>query len=322
MALALLLGHTVAAEDPVYNVTAGGTEYTTTKLVYSKYFCKLGARTDNECASYYINVPTKSLGKVPIVLEWHGGGFTGGGATMQCNRECEALLDNGIAFASMDYRLVTTKYYYCDDGSTTCKAPKEEEFIHADASGNLTLDTTGRVMSDYKVRVGRQEYNTKCSFDAGQALEHLLSQADTHNIDVHRIATTGGSAGGGEINYLTYVYHALSNNAERYTPVGMVYTMAQLDYPVQNMLDKVWSDWAEDVGEDTKLSTILDKGDCSMIIGNPWCEADSKPSQTNVCNQTWHKAAMTRYCGDAFESTTLKQLVETQKWPMETEQDR
>jgi hypothetical protein len=27
-----------------------------------------------------------------------------------------------------------------------------------------------------------------------------------------------------------------------------------------------------------------------------------------------------RYCGDAFETTTLKQLKETQVWPMETEQ--
>ena len=33
---------------------------------------------------------------------------------------------------------------------------------------------------------------------------------------------------------------APSGNAARYTPRGMVYTMAQLDYPVQNMLDKVW----------------------------------------------------------------------------------
>ena len=82
----------------------------------------------------------------------------------------------------------------------------------------------------------------------------------------------GGSAGGGEIHYLTWVYHALGNNAERYTPVSMVYTMAQLDYPVQNMLDKVWGLWVDDVGAETKLASILSFSDCGMIIGNPWCD--------------------------------------------------
>ena len=95
-------------------------------------------------------------------------------------------------------------------------------------------------------------------------------------MDPHRLSTTGGSAGGGEIHYLTWVYHALSSrdgvpHSSRYTPRAMVYTMAQLDYPVQNMLDRVWSLWADDVGEDTKLSQILSYADCAMIIGNPWC---------------------------------------------------
>ena len=49
--------------------------------------------------------------------------------------------------------------------------------------------------------------------------------------------------------------------------VSMVYTMAQLDYPVQNMLDKAWGLWVGDVGADTKLSQILSFTDCAMIIG-------------------------------------------------------
>ena len=51
----------------------------------------------------------------------------------------------------------------------------------------------------------------------------------------------------------------------------MAYHNAQLDYPVQNMLDQVWSLWADDVGADTPLSTILRFEDCGVIIGNPWC---------------------------------------------------
>ena len=80
---------------------------------------------------------------------------------------------------------------------------------------------TGKVMSDYKIRVGRQEFNTKCSYDAVQGFEHLLSLADNLGIDVHSIAFTGGSAGGGEINYLTYVYHSFFS-PPKYSPRSMV----------------------------------------------------------------------------------------------------
>ena len=80
---------------------------------------------------------------------------------------------------------------------------------------------TGQVMSDYKVHVGRQEFNTKCSYDAVQGFEHLLSMADSLGIDVHSIAFTGGSAGGGEINYLTYVYHSFFS-PPKYSPRSMV----------------------------------------------------------------------------------------------------
>ena len=133
---------------------------------------------------------------------------------------------------------MATKYFYdrADPAQAGAFLPTEQEFIHAAADGTLTLDTTGRVLSSYKVHAGRTEFNTICSYDAAQALEHLITHADQLQVDVHKISTTGGSAGGGEIHYLTWVYHALNNNAARYTPVSMVYTMAQLDYPVQNMV--------------------------------------------------------------------------------------
>ena len=170
----------------------------------------------------------------------------------------------------------------------------------------------------------------------------------------HKISTTGGSAGGGEIHYLTWVYHALAGNAARCeltisqmkssavlviptvfserlfvvtdTPVSMVYTMAQLDYPVQNMLDKVWGLWVDDVGADTKLSQILSYADCPMIIGNPWCDANSKQTDPPgvLCNQTWQKASLARYCNDqtSFNAATLGQVKSTQVFPQVTEQDK
>ena len=119
-----------------------------------------------------------------------------------------------------------TKYFYGDTANASV-----EELIHVDGEGRLTLDHTGRTMEDYQIRRGRTEYNTKCSFDAAQMMEHLIAHADEYGLDIHRISFTGGSAGGGEIHYLTWVYHQW--NVGRYTPVGMVYTMAQLDYPVQ-----------------------------------------------------------------------------------------
>merc|ERR1711988_1398535 len=143
---------------------------------------------------------------------------------------------------------------------------------------------------------GRQEYNTKCYFDAVQMIEHLISHADAYGVDVHRISFTGDSAGGGEMNYLIWVYHQW--NVGRYTPVGMVYINAQLDYPVNNILDRVWKLWTDDVGEHTKLSTILDKTDCGLIIGNPWCvEPDRSKSDYNLCNETWQEESMARFRG-------------------------
>ena len=104
------------------------------------------------------------------------------------------------------------------------------------------------------------------------------------------------------------MYHALGNNAERYTPVSMVYTMAQLDYPVQNMLDKVWGLWVDDVGAETKLASILSFSDCGMIIGNPWC--DPARCANGIFVQFFHrwKPGM-KICQDRL-GTTIKKPTE------------
>lgn len=294
-----------------------------TRYVYGKYyFAKQNGEASYEDNAYYLFTPPDFNGasgeKRPMMVEYHGGGFTGGSATSQMSAKVQGYLDNGFFFASVNYRLVATKYFY--------KGPQghklEEEFLHINSTGHIWPDSSGKMMSDYKVRIGRQEFNTKCSYDAAQGFEHLLSLANSLGIDVHSIAFTGSSAGGGEMNYLTYVYHSFFT-PPKYSPRSMVYTMAQLDYPVQNMLDRVWSLWGDDAGRSTKLSAILadSEANCDMIIGNPWCE--SNPSgEVNLCNKTWDQLQRQKFCGPNFGSTTVGDLVEGTQWDTDTEHNK
>ena len=73
------------------------------------------------------------------------------------------------------------------------------------------------------------------------------------------------------------------------------------------------------IGPGTPLSTVLDAGDCDMVVGNPWCTADKGGrSDYELCNATWHAAAMRRFCTDAaFPAATLGELRDTQRWPRE-----
>ena len=296
------------------------TPHDLTKVVYGPYYSLEGAQHSTEANTYYLFTPVNAT-NTPVVVEYHGGGFTGGGARHDYDTWIDSLLSNGIAFASMDYRLVATKYFY--DGGAG--APLEEQFIHARADGTLTLDANGSVASDYRVRVGRQEFNTKCSFDAAAGFDDLLTRAAAHGLDPHRVAFTGSSAGGGEIHYLSWVWPALNENWKRFTPVAMVYTNAQLDYPVQNMLSSVWGLWAGAVGGGTRLTEILahTEADCEMVVGNPWCEADKeKKSEEALCNQSWHDATMARFCGAAMAGATLDDLVGAQAWPNATDHER
>jgi hypothetical protein len=129
--------------------------------------------------------------------------------TVEKMSSCEELLDRGIAFASFDYRLDGTNYYFCpnDGGGADAAAPRTDcgkaaadaELIHVAADGALSLDAAGRTLTAYKVRIGRQELNTQCSYDAAAALEDVLARAGELGIDPHRLALTGSSAGGGEV---------------------------------------------------------------------------------------------------------------------------
>ena len=105
------------------------------------------------------------------------------------------------------------QYFYA-----TAAGEAEEEFIHASSDGRLTLDER-RPSSSYRIRIGRQEFNTKCSYDAAAGFDSLISLAPSLGLDMHRVAFTGGSAGGGEIHYLAWLHHRHDGNWRRYTPV-------------------------------------------------------------------------------------------------------
>ena len=174
----------------------------TQSFVYGKYYSTSGAggAKNTEANTYYAFTPSghdaARDGKLPVVVEIHGGGFTGGSATRTPTAQIASAVANGIAWISVDYRLVATKYYY-GSGST-------EELIHVDAAGRLTLDTAGKTMDDYEIRRGRTEYNTKCSYDTVQFLGHCDAKCSTclHEVAVLRargepacppIAYRGGS---------------------------------------------------------------------------------------------------------------------------------
>ena len=94
--------------------------------------------------------------------------------------------------------------------------------------------------------------------------------------------------------------------------------MAQLDYPVQNMMDRVWKIWTDDVGSEIKLSEILAQEDCGMIVGNPWClSPDVDQAEYNLCNMTWQNESMSRFCTQHFHQATLGEVQAAQRWPRE-----
>ena len=80
--------------------------------------------------------------KYPIMIEYHGGGFTGGQATHQVSREVQSYIDNGFFFASMNYRLVATKYFYKHQGQEF-----EEEFLHVNSTGHIWPDSSGKFIT-------------------------------------------------------------------------------------------------------------------------------------------------------------------------------
>jgi len=282
------------------------------QVAYGKYQSEDGDQTDN---SYYLFKPQlhkASDGTLPVVIHFHHGGFFGGEPWKIENQEIKSYLTKGFAVVSVGYRLVTEKYFYeSGDGENKTLT---EELIHVSKDGNLTLDDTGKTMADYKVRIGKQEFVTKYLYDATQMMESLIENKDKFALDVQRIVFVGESTAGAGIHYLTWVYHQW--NIGRYTPVGMVYQNAQLNYPVQNMLDKTWGLFVESMGPDVKLADVVSEEACPVVIGNHLCGSPlEKESDYELCNHVWNKKALKRFCGEALKTATLGDVQKQQKFP-------
>jgi len=280
------------------------------QVAYGKYQSEDGDQTDN--SFYLFKDPAHKKGDeaLPIIIHFHHGSFFSGEPWRTENSEIKSYLSKGFAVVSVGYRQVTEKYFYeSADGEN-----RTEELIHVDKNGNLSLDVTGKTMDDYKVRIGKQEFITKYLYDATQMIENLIENADRFGLDVGRIVFAGESTGGAGMQYLTWVYHQW--NVGRYTPVGMVYQNAQLNYPVQNMLDGAWDLFVETMGPDVKLSDVVSQEACPVVIGNHICGSPlGESSDYELCNHVWNKKALKRFCGAALASATLGEVKKQHKWP-------
>ena len=79
-------------------------------LVYGKYFTAT-PQIDRSINTYYLYTDPAhdpaTEPPAPVIVEIHGGGFTSGTATTSPNALVEAAVRNGMAFVSINYRLVT-----------------------------------------------------------------------------------------------------------------------------------------------------------------------------------------------------------------------
>jgi acetyl esterase/lipase len=282
------------------------------QVVYGKYSTEDGDQIDN---SYYLfkDPAHKTFDDaLPIIIHFHAGGFFSGAPWSTENDEIKAYVSKGFAVVSVGYRLATDKYVY----QTKLGENKSEELIHVAKDGKLSLDTSGKTMDDYKVRVGKQEFITKALYDATQMIEHLIENGDKFGLDVNRIVFAGESSGGALMQYLAWVYHKW--NQGRYTPKGMVYHNAQLNFPVHNMLGETWALFADAMGPETKLEDVVSQEACPTIIGNHMCGSPlGDVSDYNLCNKQWNEISMRKFCGPALKSATLGEVQTHQVWPKE-----
>jgi acetyl esterase/lipase len=311
------------------------------QVIYGKYFSLDGEKRSYADNTYYLYMPPKNLNTnaanpevitypttdtipyslVPIVVHFYGCGWRNcGGPWTQAGHIVGDLLRHGIAVASVGYRRITTTYWYDNPAAENKRSP--EELIHVDANGVMTLDTQGRTMKDYEVRICRHEFITKSLFDARTALDRLMAYSLENGIDLNRLVFWAYSAGGSLAQYLTHVYHQWNEGA--YTPLGMVYRSSMLDLPTANLLDRAWYLIGTDTvdGEATRIKDLINQEDCWWVVGNgcsdPRFDRYLEPNMPyKICNDTWEKLTLDRYCGSSFDTATVGELKQTQRWPRE-----
>lgn len=279
------------------------------QVVYGKYKTADGNRIDNSYFLFKHPKPEENASSLPVAIHFHSGGFFSGVPWQAENEEVNAYLRAGFAVVSVGFRSVTQKYFYkSEDG-----ANQTEELIHVSKDGKLSLDKN-LTMNDYQVRIGKQEFITKYLYDATQVMEHLIHNGDKFGLDVNRTVFIGESTGGAAMQYLTWVYHQWHEG--RYTPRGIVYRNAQLNYPVNNMLDENWKLFAETMGPQVRLADVVSEEACPTIVGNQMCgSAIGSAADYELCNDEWHQKALQEFCGEALKSATLGQVAKRQVWP-------
>jgi len=290
-----------------------GIKYQT--IVYGKYYSKKTETGACDATGNSFTVFRKSdvQTQQPTLIHIHGGGFLKGNRWDKPNFGINVLVKNGYTVISIDYRLVGHLYYY----QTQMGAEQEEEFINASPLGELTIPQPPTKLTDYKVKMGRQEFVTKCVYDATKAMDYIIEHAAALNVDLNSISTMSDSAGGAEAHYLTWTYPLLKPGL--YTVRSMVHTRAQVDYCVQNSIRKVYLAFTEELGPEALVSDYVDAADCGTVIGNPQCEGTY---ETDLCNTNWQEKTMAKFCGSNFSQITFGQLDSSQMWIPENDHER
>jgi len=257
------------------------------------------------------------------VIHFHPGGFIKGQRTKNPgDEEVLAFVQDDFTYISVGYRLVNKKYYWKE--SPTLQS--EEEYIRVSdgrddyEKGEMSLVADTEMSQKYQVKVGRQEFVTKCLWDAKTAMDRILEKTDWFMVDTTRVGFLASSAGGAEAHYCMWTFPRLYNGT--FTPRSATFHNAQFDYTVQNMLDKVWGNIKAVVGGNKKLKNYVTQADCGQIVGNPWCVEEST-NEVAICNSTWNSASRAAYCGNwNYNRKKIKHLMNTQTWPTETVQQR
>jgi para-nitrobenzyl esterase len=121
--------------------------------------------------------------KKPVILFIHGGGF-GGGDKSSLEKFWRDLASNGFAVISANYRLYLK---------------------HHKTSGASAIANMGKgLRPNGKFHPELQKGVTTASDDATRVLEWIKNNAGTYQMDVRRVAVSGGSAGAMAVLHLAF----------------------------------------------------------------------------------------------------------------------
>lgn len=122
--------------------------------------------------------------KTPVVVFVHGGGFAGGDKASTSDI-CAALASRGFAVISINYWL-TLKHHKIPGASATANMSKG-------------------IPSDRKFHPGLRSAVRNASDDVILALKWIKRHRRKYNLDINKVALSGGSAGAMTVLHTTYV---------------------------------------------------------------------------------------------------------------------